>query len=272
MSLRCLRTFAFSRLNTSSSGDVFFFTRLFRPRAVAGYDLQGVFEKLFHPAWETDDRSGMSTVVMTYNDYFNDLKLWCSEYFFCKMVRECFDQVVVRYVEDLLRHSHFDGKPFRDPLAAAQQIRNDRVELTSFFTRYESELEQAGIRPPLSIEERVQTLPWFANVMEKLFTEDLADIAEVSRILTQFGMHGCRVMMLLIRLHPRRPDDHTELMVLNNELLAMENVMRSGLAGPKFSSGVQARDNERFLMDFLEEETSQAFVRSAMVARIFAVR
>ncbi len=52
---------------------------------------------LFTSKWTLEEELVIENLCLTFNDYFNDLRVWItSSFFFSKIVRECLEQYVVQ--------------------------------------------------------------------------------------------------------------------------------------------------------------------------------
>lgn len=86
-------------------------------------DLNGpIISQVFSTQWEDGDEI-ITVTVRTLKDWFTDLQKWLPEYFFSKLVKECYEQVLKHYIETAMGKK---VKPFQNPARASQQIINDR--------------------------------------------------------------------------------------------------------------------------------------------------
>lgn len=201
-------------------------------------DLAGAFADQFSRAWEANPTS-MSTIVQTLKDYFRDLKRWISQYFFCKMLRSFLENLVNDCVSTLLLRQ----EPFQDPAKAAKNMRFEYAECVQFFQHYEDELAQAGVRPPLSIPERVDVLNWAAEVLVNPPTEALATLPAASKFMLAFGDDGPRALVRLVGLNPNAPREAVERAGLQEAFAAAAKVHQ-------MTRGARGNDTQqRFTLD-----------------------
>jgi hypothetical protein len=110
-------------------------------------DLNGpIISKVFSPAWE-DGEEIMTVTVRTLKDWFTDLQKWLPEYFFSKLVRECYNQVLKNYIEAAM-----GGKKAK--------VRGGKVKREEERERA-NELRSFNIFPPFS-----HTIPHFTGLQQ----------------------------------------------------------------------------------------------------------
>lgn len=157
----------------------------------------------------------------------------------------------------------FGKRPFKDPGEAAKSIRSDRREIFDFFSEYEEELEQAGIRPPkMSIEERVEVLDWISVVVETVPT-DVQELSSVEEVNSLTGAMGCEGVAALVQLHPEGHKMNSEERAeLHEALKAAEFTLKS-------LGGADEAEEGRFMLGGLEESNgggskARSFLSSAV--------
>lgn len=162
-------------------------------------DLRDAFaEELFSLEWEEANDVMMQRVTMTFQDYYNDLSLWLPPFYFSKLVRECLEKAVAIYIFALFRRGTRkdakgkEPKPFRDPLVIAQKVRNDRTALAEFFTEYEEELKQAGLRETAAVELQLLVLDHIVDLFEGGVTVESEATAP---LLREFGPWGVEALL-----------------------------------------------------------------------------
>lgn len=142
----------------------------------------------------------MQRVTMTYQDYYGDLSVWLPPFYFSKLVRECLEKSVALYLFALLRRGvkkdgkGKDPKPFRDPLVIGQKVRNDRAALAEFFTEYEEELTQAGLRETAAVELQLLVLDHIVDLFEGGVTVESEATAP---LLREFGPWGVEALVVV---------------------------------------------------------------------------
>jgi len=126
---------------------------------------QEVFSKVFTPTWERRGNNFIATAVATFQDYFGDLQVWiASEFFFAKLLRECLERLVQRYVEGLCAHK----QPFHDSTQAYSRILEDETTIVQFFSgkQYADVLRAGGLRSAAALQSQVSILSVIAHVLE----------------------------------------------------------------------------------------------------------
>jgi hypothetical protein len=56
-----------------------------------------VFDKLFSYSYEAGEKLGL-IIIATFNDFFQDLENWLTDFFYCKLVREILSKVNFFYL------------------------------------------------------------------------------------------------------------------------------------------------------------------------------
>ena len=223
---------------------------LYIPTSILTSDLDEHFAQLFLPQWENEEINIAGTIIQTCTDWLTDLRIWIIDHFFPKVVREFFDQIIVRYVEGLLIHAHTVQMPFGDSFAASSRLKRDAKEIRAFFRGYIVDLEKAGIRPPYSsVQKRVEVLDWFADVLENSNGDQMCLAESAMKLIHYFQDKGVEVVTLVARLHPcgpRNEKDEKELMK------KFEAAYLSWELNNLPSKGIGALSTSRFNLDFLD--------------------
>ena len=139
-----------------------------------------VLSKVFSIQWEEGEDFARVT-TKTLRDYFGDLKKWLPDYFFSKLVRECYQQTVSAYVEAIASKR---VKPFRSKAVASQQMIKDKFAFHDLFIReYKDKLLAAGMRKDGEVEAPLDLL----GALSKIILASLP--AEVETELAQVQLH-----------------------------------------------------------------------------------
>ena len=119
-------------------------------------------------------------------DWFGDLNDWLPEYFFSKLVRECYEQTVKAYIEAIFKRK----KSFADTSRAAQHLVNDRIRILELFGEgdYHERLFAAGLREEGCVEKQLSVLTNVSKVLLAPYVYDCK--AEITELLIEFGAVG----------------------------------------------------------------------------------
>ena len=69
-----------------------------------------VFAQLFTAEWENNYGESLSSIIVaTLQDYFQDVKIWLPDYFYCKFVKEVLFTLTGLYVMQVCHVVYVDG-------------------------------------------------------------------------------------------------------------------------------------------------------------------
>jgi len=155
-----------------------------------------VLYQVFSPQWEDGSEQYAQIATKTLRDWFNDLSMWLPEYFFTKLVRECYEQTVVSYIETAMGKK---VKPFQSSARASQQVINDRFTFAEFFVNdFESTLVASGMRKPGEVEESLEILTHISKLITAPMPTDVED--DIKWMLRHFGSSGERAILHIVGL------------------------------------------------------------------------
>ncbi len=156
---------------------------------------------VFTNQWEEGDDL-ISVTVKTLRDYFGDLATWLPEYFFSKLVRECYEQTIKTYVEAAFKKR----KPFSDAARASQTLVNDRICLEELFAdEYRGRLKAAGLRGENQIEDQLGLLTSMSKILMAPGPSDVE--SDIKRVLEEFGQQGSDAVMCLAGMRKMDKDE-----------------------------------------------------------------
>jgi hypothetical protein len=148
-------------------------------------DVEPYLVDVFTAKWE-DGEELVSVATKTLQDWFQDLAVWLPEYFFSKLVRECYERVVKTYVEAMFKNRK---KSFAEPSRAAQHLVNDRINLFELFGgQYSYNLMAAGLREEGVVEKQLSVLTNVSKVLLAPYVYNVKD--EITGLLEEFGAQG----------------------------------------------------------------------------------
>ena len=163
-----------------------------------------VFSKLFIVDWESAEPLSL-IIVATLEDFFSDIKVWLSEYFYCKFVREVLVRLVGFYIMTLRRHNPGSFK-FRSELRAANKIIIDREYFLEFFSKYADVLRLGGMQdvpghPEIDpIQHELSALDDLARVLSSSHISGAEE--SVLSLFTKYGYDGFKLVISAIHANP----------------------------------------------------------------------
>jgi len=155
-----------------------------------------VLAGFFSPAWESGSIRSAETVTATLADYFDDQEIGlavylASELMFGRLSASCFTKLVNVYVLKFMTRT----EPFKNKQAAASRLRADAREFGSCFGRYESVLRHGRIRSRQVLEEKLDIIRTFADILEDAVPQN--HFAEITQ---EFGTFSNQALARLLFL------------------------------------------------------------------------
>ena len=162
-----------------------------------------VFKQLFTAAWENNYGDSLSSVIVaTLQDYFQDVKVWLPDYFYCKFVKETLHTLTGLYMMQLRRYGSSTGSGhYEGAIAAARKMILDMEAFQAFFETFTDELRRGGLKPSSSssssssaVAEELEPLANLATVCsrdgDKPYPRD-----DVVALFNRFGADGLRLSL-----------------------------------------------------------------------------
>ncbi|GMH80300.1 hypothetical protein TrST_g6384 [Triparma strigata] len=155
-----------------------------------------ILHQVFTPAWEEGTEQFAQITTRTLRDWFSDLSVWLPDYFFSKLVRECFDQTLSAYVETCLGKK---VKPFQNSARASQQVINDRFAFAEFFlTDFSAQLAASGMRKPGEVDQSLDVMTHMSKLIMAPAPTDVEP--DIKAMLLHFGSVGEKVILHIVGL------------------------------------------------------------------------
>jgi hypothetical protein len=153
-----------------------------------------ILQQVFTSKWEEGEEL-VGVACKTLRDWFGDLSMWLPDYFFSKLVRECYEQTVKCYIAAVFKRK----KAFAEPARAAQHIVNDRTNMAELFGgEYYDKLFAAGIREDGAVDKQLAVLTNTSRVLLAPYVYDCK--SEIKELLIEFGAQGKDAVFGLIAM------------------------------------------------------------------------
>lgn len=163
-----------------------------------------IFSKLFTVEWEQQTISGnssnnsdtssslMATLVITVQDYLEDLSNWLTYYHYTKLVKEILLLIVGHYIMSIRKRAN-GVFTFTNELIVANKIIKDRTILYDYFIKLKEVLQRGGLRtlkrPPITTTASTTGSGDFA--LEQALNEALEPMYSFARIVSCHSLSGC---------------------------------------------------------------------------------
>ena len=176
-----------------------------------------IFSKLFSSDWEqtSNQDSLMATLVITIQDYLDDLSEWLTYYHYTKLVKELLQLIVGHYLMSLRRKAN-GMFTFTNELVVANKIINDRTILFDYFAKHKEVLQRGGLRatkrlpsgpgavPDLQLEqalnEALEPMYCFAKIVSSHTLTGIENDAK--ELFSRFGIDGLKVVQSCFLCNP----------------------------------------------------------------------
>lgn len=183
--------------------------------------MEEVFGRLYTSEWETGAADCIGTLTATLTDYFEDLSIWLSEYFYSKFVKDTLVAVVDSYVMSLRRRANGTTFCFTSEILAANRIIHDKTAMEDFFGRFEDVLRRGGLKKGSKRGGGAKTTnPSSSSNDESPLTTELEPLINLARVVSsrnpfsketeghvralfeRWGVDGLRVVQAAILCYP----------------------------------------------------------------------
>ncbi|GMH72397.1 hypothetical protein TL16_g05905 [Triparma laevis f. inornata] len=155
-----------------------------------------ILHQVFTPPWEDGSEQFSQITTRTLRDWFSDLSMWLPEYFFAKLVRECYDQTVSAYIETCMGKK---VKPFQNSARASQQVINDRFAFSEFFLAdFSAQLAASGMRKPGEVEQSLDVMTHISKLIMAPAPTDVEP--DIKGMLRHFGTTGEKAILHIVGL------------------------------------------------------------------------
>jgi hypothetical protein len=151
-------------------------------------DVSEILAEVGSVHWE-EEESHIKTVILTMEDYFEDIKIWVPEgYFFPKILKNCVDLILRIYLDSFFANTMSNGLDC--PERAAQSLQSDWEKLWIFFGTTKLMYHgRAGFYDKENIWHRLHIVEaMIPFLMTDVKPENLQDVMQV--ILKQLGTDG----------------------------------------------------------------------------------